>query len=239
MIRSRLNYWSCSKLADFIRGERKPPSLGWSEWDEWHENAKKKRPIRYWIAETGLKSLQNLVYYPVDVCRTIKMYVLNRWVDKVHYLKTGLKPGSYWDFDTRILHGLFNELVIFVERDLAALSCCQDKKYTFKNGRCVEAAYDYFDWATNLKYDEDHGVTPDDIAYGRPTQQAKDAIKIKDLYEWWTLLRPIRLNPYEIITEETHGQHCYRIIDDVQRRDNREDTEKLIELIMIRGALWT
>ena len=241
MIHSRINPWTCTKFADFIRGENKPLSLGWHEWDEWHENAKKKKTFRYWLAETGLKKLQNFIYYPSDLYHTINVYVRNRWIDKIHYLKTGLKPGTYCDLDTRILHGLFNELVDFVETELSHLSRWdRNKKYKFKNGRCVEAAYDYFEWATNLKYDEDYGsISPSDPDYGKPTQQAEDALKIKELYEWWTKVRPNRYNPHDAITKETHGEHYYRLIDEIERSYDHEDTDKLIDLIKIRGALWT
>jgi hypothetical protein len=241
ILRSRLHPWTCTKFADLIRGTEKPFALGWDEWDEWHKNAKNKRPFRYWLAETGLEKLQNFLYFPSDLYHIIDTYVRNRWIDKIHYLKTGLKPGTYCDLDTRILHGLFNELVDFVETDLSHLSRWdRNKKYKFKNGRCVEAAYDYFEWATNLKYDEDYGnISPNDPDYGKPTQQAKDALKIKELYEWWTKERPNRYNPHDIITKEMHGEHYYRLIDEMERSYDREDTDKLIELIKIRGALWT
>ena len=33
MIRSRIKYWSCSKIADWIRGERKPFALSLEDWE--------------------------------------------------------------------------------------------------------------------------------------------------------------------------------------------------------------
>jgi hypothetical protein len=241
MIRSRINPWCCSKFADFIRGESKPFALGWDEWDEWHKNVKSKRPLRYWLSETGLKRLQNFIYFPYDLYHTLDVYIKNRWFSKLHYLDTGLKPGQYYDLDTRILHGLFNELVDFVETELAHLSRWdRNKKYKFKNGRCVEAAYDYFEWASNLKYNEDYGgIDPSDPDYGKLTPQAEDAIKIKELYEWWKHKRPNRYNPYDIITEETHGDNYFKLIDEIEKADEAQDTEKLIELIKLRGSLWT
>jgi hypothetical protein len=240
MIRSRINPWCCSKFADFIRGESKPFALGWDEWDEWHKNAKNKRPLRYWLAETGLKKLQNFVYFPYDLYHTLDIYIKNRWFSKLHYLDTGLKPGQYYDLDTRILHGLFNELVDFVEIELAHLSRWdRNKKYKFKNGRCVEAAYDYLEWASKITYNEDYGFSANDPDYGKLTDQAKDAIKIKELYEWWKYKRPNRYNPYDVITEETHGDYYFKLIDEIEKADEAQDTEKLIELIKIRTSLWT
>jgi hypothetical protein len=234
MMNLRLHYWSCSKFADWIRGEKKPHVLGWDEWDEWHKNAKSKRPFRYWLAEKGLTKIQNFLYYPFDVYKSVKYYIRNRYFDKLQYLNTGLQPGKYYDFDTRILHGLFNELVNFVEIELAHLgNWDRNKKYIFKHGRCVEAAYDYFEWASDLKHDEEHGFSSDDPNYGKPTDQAKNAIKIKELYEWWKYERPNRINPYSPTKEN------YKNSLDIEEEYETEDTNKLIELIKIRKSFWT
>ena len=104
MIKNRFNYWTCSKFADFVRGEKKPFALEWGAWDEWKEEQKKNRPIRFWLSDTFLGYLQDIVYYPYDIYNEIRHYVCNRWVDKTHYLKTGLKPGHYYELDKRILY---------------------------------------------------------------------------------------------------------------------------------------
>ena len=119
--RSRINYWSCSNFANFIRGEEKPCALPWDEWETWRQESAKKHPFRYWVAEEVLDFLQNIVNFPMDIYHTIEVYVRNRYIDKLHYLHTGLKPGEYYDLDHRILHGLFNELVLFVESEQAHL----------------------------------------------------------------------------------------------------------------------
>jgi hypothetical protein len=240
MIKSRLYYWNCSSFADFIRGTKKPLGLEWKEWDKWHESARKKHPYRYWIAEEGLNKLQDLFMFPVDVYYSVKVYIRNRFIDKIHYLKTGLKPGKYYDLDHRILHGLFNELVIFVEMDLAHLTRWdQSKDYRFKNGRSIDAAYDYLEWACNIKYDENYMCYPGDPDYGTLTDQAKNMIKVKELYEWWTKERPNRVNPHNVINRKTHGKYYYRLIDEMEREYEQIDTDKLIELIKITGSLWT
>lgn len=239
MIKNRFNYWTCSKFADFVRGEKKPFALEWGAWDEWKEEQKKKRPIRFWLSDTFLGYLQDIVYYPYDIYNEIRHYVCNRWVDKTHCLKTGLKPGHYYELDKRILYGLFNELVDFVEMDLAHLSLWdRTKKYKFKNGRSVEAAHAYFKWATNLKYDEDWMVSPEDNRYGELTDQAKATIKIKELYEWWTKIRPLRDDPWITINRDTHGENYFEAIAFVEEDQYNEDNEMLIKLIKIRRELW-
>ena len=231
MIRSRINRWTCSKLADIIRGEKKPYALGGNEWEEWHEAAQKKHPTRYWIAETGLKKLQNIVYFPYDIYHTIKIYIRNRFIDKIHYLHTGLEPGQYYDLDYRILHGLFNELVDFIEVELAGMNGYLERKKRFKfvKGRSIESGKDYLEWACNLKYDEDYGISPDDPDFGKITPQAENYRIIRDLYNWWKVTRPNRPEPY------VDGEYD----DSIEESYENEDTEMLISLIKVRGSLWT
>ena len=210
MIRPRFYHWTCSKFADSIRGTKKPYALGWDEWNQWHKSAKQKHPVRYWIAETGLKKLQNLIYYPYDIYHTIKTYIRNRFIDKLHYLHTGLKPGEYHDLDYRMLHGLFNELVIYVETE-CAWSYGKPKEvkhlYKFKDGSCKQAGLDYLNWGIKDKYK------------GKLTTFAKSCKEIKRLYLWWTVKRPQRKNPY---------------LD----KWYEEDTKMLVDLIKIRKDLW-
>jgi hypothetical protein len=235
----RINYWSCSKFANLIRGEKKPFALQFEEWEKWRETSAKKHPYRYWLAEELLDFLQNIVNFPMDVYNTIEVYVRNRFIDKLHYLHTGLTPGEYYDADYRILHGLFNELVIFVEREQAHLmNAYPERKYKFVKGRCKQAGLDYLDWACNLKMNEDYGVNPDDKDYGKPTAQAISSQKILELYNWW-LNRPNRIDPHTLFTKEKDGKYYYRKIGKMENDYDKEDTEKLIELIKIRDCLWT
>jgi hypothetical protein len=249
--KTRIDYWSNSKFANWIRGENKPYALEWRAWEEWENEQKKKRPFRYWLSDTLLKKLQDIVYFPIDVYRTTKIYIRNRYIDKLHYLKTGLQAGEYYDLDTRILHALFNELIDFVEIELAHLSLWdQDKKYILKNGRSIEAAYDYFNWACNLKYDESYGTSKEDEHYGRLTDQAKNMRKVKKLYEWWKNERPNRVSPYsdselgdidDILSDKNREKRkkLYEKTYQIELEQEKEDTKMLIELISVRKSLWT
>ena len=121
-----------------------------------------------------------------------------------------------------------------------------NKKYKFKNGRCIEATYDYFEWACNLTYDDSYGYSKKEPKYGKLTDQAKDYRKIKKLYEWWKSTRPNRKNPYDdpclddiedICDKKKVKLHdkAYQIEQDYEL----EDTKMLIELIKLRHFLWT
>ena len=246
MIKSRINYWSCSKFADFIRGEKKPLALEWGEWDEWHENAKKKRPFRHWLAENGLKKLQNFFMFPIDIYRTIKYYIINRYIDKTHYLKTGLIPGQYHELDERILHGLFNELVDFVEIESAAWS-----SEKFKGRRNAKIGVNHLKWASELVYDAKY-LDKNDKRIGKPTDQATSAKEILELYNWW-LERPNRPDIHDISgwsdyckTEKEKGYEinkegkiALKKMRDLEEKYDKEDEKMLIRLIKIRRHLWT
>jgi len=252
--KTRTHYWSCSKFADFVRGEKKPYALECGKWDEWNKEQSKKRPVRYWLAEKGLSKLQDFLMIPFDVYDDIRYYITNRWIDKTHYLQTGLKPGHYYEFDYRILHGIFNELVIYVEVELAhTMKAYPERKYKFVNGRCEQAGLDHLKWACSLKYTKDWGVDKKDPKYGKPTHQAISAQKIKELYLWWKD-RPNRPEPMDVaklswnqdkennlmdgkITRKELSQ--FKKLEKIEIDYEKEDTKMLIELIKIRKELWS
>lgn len=239
MLKTRINYWNCSKIADLIRGTKKPYALELGSWDRWHKEAKKSHPFRYWIAESGLKTLQDIIYLPVDVYNNIRIYIHNRWIDSSHLIKTGLKPGQYYDLDTKILHGMFYELADLVEIEYSHLSKWNNKKqYTFIGGRCIEAGLDYLDWASKLTYDTDYGLRKGDKGFGEPTPQAITAQKTLELYNWWKN-RANRPDPFDLYNKEKDGNNYIRKIEKIERAYDKEDTKMLIELIKIRGGLWT
>jgi hypothetical protein len=247
--RSRINYWTCSKFADWIRGEKKPYALEWGEWEEYYNDLKKRKPFRYWFTEKFLHNLQDILNFPLDIYKEIKFYIRNRWIDKTHYLKTGLRPGHYYEFDYRLMHGLFNELVDFVEIELAHNMTWKNKdKYKFKNGRCVEASYDYFKWANNLKQKNKEGKRV-------LSEQAKSSRKVQKLYEWWKNKRPNRLSPMEksgwaeiydtmessnFKMKAPKGSHKHYLkLLQIEEAYDQEDEDMMVELIKLRKHLWT
>ena len=202
-------HWSCSKLADWLRGTKKPSSASLEGWADWHKIAKQKK-FRYWLVEEFFDRVVDVISWPANRLNDMRCYINNRWFIKTHALTSNLKRGGWHEYDTRLLHSVFDGLINFVEIEKAwkhyiCLSKEDRKKYKmpwyrkfFRLGRwrCPEAGIDYLDWEATLKNDED-GLDKNDPEFGKPTPQALGAIEILKLYTWWKIDRPKRPDPME------------------------------------------
>ena len=139
----------------------------------------------------------------------IRNYIRHRWVDKTHCLTSNLERGQWHEFDERILHCLFDELVRFVEDEVGMKGLEWQSKLTGK------------DW----------DLDEDDSRYNQPAPQALNAREIIELYRWWKEIRPNRKNPWD----EEKPLESVRM----ENEQEDEDTEMLVRLVKIRGALWT
>lgn len=200
------HYWSCSKLADWIRGTPTLAAGTSEEWLAWKKKAKSKK-FRYWLAEEFLDHLQNFIYWPTRRIYDVRCYVNNRWRTQSHALVSNLKKGQWYDLDTCLIHAIFDELINFVEIEQAWMNVVfseeNRKKYktpwyrtVFRMGvwRCPEAGIAHLEWAAGLKYDEDY-IDKNDPKFGQLTSQALAAQEILALYKWWKIERPKRLDP--------------------------------------------
>lgn len=208
MRKMRMEYWSCSKFADLIRGTTRPLSGTSEEWSLWEKKAKKKK-IRYWLAEEGLDHLQNFIFWPFNRLDDIRYNLKCRYFSKTHALTSNLKRGEYHEFDTRLLHSTFDELVNFIEIEEAWMNIICDadkkKKWLLKRHRWLdhlfgwrnaEAGLDRLRWAASLKHDEEW-IDKTDPDYGKPTSQAICAQEMLELYHWWKHERPKRPEPMD------------------------------------------
>ena len=210
----RARYWSCTPFADWIRGIEKGGAKTGRGWREWEAEAKTKYPIRYWIAEEALDAIQNAIWWPVDKIHDVKYYVNNRWVSRTHSLTAhprDIKPGNWCDVGNRFLPCLFNELVDFVEMELAWWHIAwadpaEKAKYTppfwasgwfrWRTWRCPQAGLDNLKWQSELVWKEDE-VGDDKEKIGKPTYQAEKALEILALYKWWTEVYRNRPDPHD------------------------------------------
>lgn len=255
-------YWSCSKFADWLRGTAKPQSGTAEEWDAWKQIAKKKK-FRYWLTEEFLDYLEDFVCWPASRIIDIRSYFNNRFIRKSHALTSNLKRGSWHDFDTRLLHAAFDELVNFVEIEQAwmfvVFSNEDRKKYktpwhrTFLRiglWRCPAAGIAYLNWAASLKISEENSSN-----FDQPTSQALAAQETLALYNWWKHERPNRPEPSDcsvltkyseenpitskIARDDKLAHEILDIYHQLEKEQEEEDTAMLIRLVKIRQNLWT
>jgi hypothetical protein len=209
------SYWSCSKFADWVRGTPKGGAKTGEGWDEWEDEAKRYHPVRYWIAEEGLSYLQDFVTWPVRKIYDIKYYINNRWVSRTHSLTAhpmDIKPGNWCDVGNRFLPCLFNELVDFVEIELAWWHLAWAGKeerakynmpwwavgwFRIRTWRCPQAGLDNLAWQMNIRADASYGLKEGDKGWNEPTRQAINAKEIFDLYTWWTTVYRNRPDPHD------------------------------------------
>ena len=211
----RSRYWSCSKFANWIRGTPKLEAGTGREWQEWEDQAKRSHPFRFWLAEEFLNRVQNTINFIPDKLYAVKYYINNRFVSRTHSLtanSSNIRPGSWRDLGDRILPCLFDELVNFVEVELAWKHIAWDedarKKYhppfyawgwfRWRTWRCPQAGIDFLNWEMSLVNDESWGTAKDDPGYGKPTFQATKAREILELYKWYKDIYADRPDPHEV-----------------------------------------
>jgi hypothetical protein len=166
------------------------------------------------LAEEGLDYVSNVVYFIPDTLHSIKYYINNRWVSRTHSLTahaTDIKPGQWYDVGNRFLPCLFNELMDFVEIELAWWHIAWSDKevkdkykapfwasgwFRWRVWRCPQAGLDNLEWQRNLRWTEDE-VGENFKGLGELTPQAVKAQEILDLYTWWTVTYRNRPDAYE------------------------------------------
>lgn len=257
---NRKVYWSCTKFAEFIRGFPMPKAATMVEWKKWESDCKKTKPLRFWLAEEALDKVQNILYLPIDLLYEFKYWFRNRFITKTHALVSNLERGKWHELDSRILHSLFDELVNFVEVDLAWLNIAfseeSRKKYNvpfwaygwFKTNtwRSYQSGLDYLDWASKLCIESDNKT---------PTPQAIAAKEIKELYLWWKTTRQYRKDPYDVSgwtniylnssiwnedgQNKEEVEKSLDLLTEIENQYDKEDEEMLIRLIKVRKHLWT
>lgn len=255
----RACYWSngtfAKKLTKLFRLPESPICASMDEWDQFNEDSKAAGPIRFWIVDRGLNKLQDFVYFPKDALESFAYYFQNRFIAKTHFMKTGLKPGKWHELDERLIHGMFTELVDYVEvqcawRNTHGVELPWHQRIYFISNfvpwRNAELGIKHLEWETTLKQDDEwfgyswreqeepEAVAADRLAnkqYMEPTPQAARAEIVLQLYNWWTQDRPYRPDPYLIsgwtaYCDETRGKRSAEKTEEEQQRSS-EALDKL------------
>ena len=244
----RNNYWTCSKFADWLRGTTKLKCGTSEQWHEWERRAKADFPVRWWLAEEGLDYVQKFFMFIPDKLYALKYYINNRWVTKTHALTAhprDIPRGEWRDVGNRFLPCLFNELVNFVEIELAWNFCVWDsearKKYQYpwwrrwyRNWRSEEAAMAYIAWAKTLTNAE--FLDEDKKHEAVPTHQAETAKEIEILYRWWKYERPQRPDPYDVsgwsaICERRRVKYPDEILPEDETKKEKAESKKSLDAL--------
>jgi len=199
--------------------------------------------------------------------RNALYWIRHRTWDKYHVLQTGLRPG-YQDADVRMLHANFSLLVDHVEVELAWMYrfCFNTKENPLKVSFWKRKFGGFRNAEWGLKYLNQKIKSPenqDPMCSILDKQERVNSKKIIDLYTWWTVDRPARKDPYDEVDrliqehKEKTGENCYTIhiltnkklppkISKAYKKAHKEtdrqyeeDTQKLVELIKLRGSLWS
>lgn len=252
----RNHYWTCSKFADWLRGTTKGGAKTAEGWHEWETRAKKDFPVRWWLAEEGLDILQTIVYWPTDQLYALKYYVNNRYITRTHSLSAhprDIKPGTWCDVGNRFLPCLFNELVEFVEVELAWWHLAwADKEERAKYNmpwwavgwwrvrawRCPQAGLDNLKWQSELVWKEDE-CEPGSPNIGKPTPQAERAIEILALYRWWTEVYRNRPDPMDAsgwsaycnACRDESGSSTWLTLAETKNKDLKKQGDKAHKLL--------
>jgi hypothetical protein len=150
-----------------------------------------------------------------------------------------LKRGQYHEFDTRLLHSAFDELVDFVEIEQAWMHVvfCDNarKKYKtpwyrtvlrIKLWRSPEVGIAHLEWAASLKIDEEW-TDKNNPDFEKPTSQALAAQETIVLYKWWKDERPKRPDPMDASGWSSYCEEKYsRKKNGYSIRDETEEEKK-------------
>lgn len=264
---ARGSYWSHSKFANWVLRTftdiKRPNSATMKEWRQWKVDFQTRFPWTCWFVEDFLGDAQDVAMWASDKLDDLRYWGYNRFVSRPHLLKTQLKPGNYYDVDTRMLHGLFETLVDFVEIEKAwhhvVWNRAEWDKYhvpwykrvpywmRWKEWRCPEAGIAHLIWEMSLINDyywlpeEERASQP---GFGDETPQALAAHEQYELYHWWKNVRPTRPDPMDAggwsayceYAKNKYGAGWIGLDEDNTDEENRMSKEALDKTHEIEAA---
>jgi hypothetical protein len=241
-----VNYLFSIKIPRIVKKKlniKAPYALSGCDWMEYESWLKENHPFVWWFEHKFMDKVQDLFCYAPKHLSAIKYYLKNRFIRETHNLQTNLKKGEYHEIDNRIIHGLFNTLVIFVEVEVANFhkKLNRDKK-EYAGFNNVDHAMAYFKFQ----------IEQSEVVESHKNEHQE----IIDLYEWWTKTRPSRVDPFEAFpTDKDYlPGWCDKDISDEEKEENykryesiaalekeyqQEDEDMMIRLIKVRQWMWT
>jgi hypothetical protein len=168
-------------------GIDKPQWAGLGEWDEINDRIRREHPVGWFFTETLPDCIEAVHDFITAPYYKTRYYIRNRFYRRTHVLRTDCPPGEYWDTDSRILTGMANAVIDFVEIELAYKSCwCAtdaSKNAVWQACRCPELGLDYLRQEREMVYDENESYHQPELL-GQRHPQAIEADEILAIYNW-------------------------------------------------------
>ena len=175
----------------------------------------------------------------------------NHWIryrttDKYNVIQiSSLEPG-YYDSDRRLIHGMFDLLVEFVEQELAHFTfACNYAEYKkqipwwksekeWVKENFLMLVNHHWDWAMKLTMDCDDQGNPrgNDLEVNHEGTQGYCSKELKEIYYWY---KNEYLDPKWDNLKYEKGQDFMK----VDEEQYQKETEMLCRLIKVRGRMWT
>lgn len=246
---SRYSYWSNSsfgrKIYKMFGMWENPKAAELGEFSRIRNMNAMHRPWVTWFVEEGLDIAQDFVYFPHDLYDNVKHKLRNRFVQKHYVLNTGLPKWEYHDNPERILLGLLETVVEFIEIEKAHMNDVFGDEGELKIKDRREAGLRYLDWEISLGEESPF--------------QAEAAKELKEIYLWYKDIRPNRPDPMD---ESGWSKYCEdrpimdwsssktdeeramvkRMLDKTNNLEevyDKEDEQMLIRIIKVRQSMWT
>jgi len=236
-----------------------PDAASMEEWDVWNNNAMKSK-FKWFIVDTVPTWFAVTFQYRYEhfISKLKSKYIRKHNLIKI----TTLEDDEWYDTNTRLMHGMFQLLVDFVELEKAHMQVIFGeenaprymRKANYRNGIM---GLKYLDW---------------EITLGKEggKDQSKNAKIVRDLYIWWTGVRPQREDLMDVkgsmgvstnefydsdTSKDSMGvfadfgrkkdnepdlyKDVNKAYEDAEKKYNKEDEQMLIKLVKIRKSLWT
>ncbi len=219
------------------------PAGGWDNFRKYH---KKHNPIRYFLNH----DFESVFIWPwsMPLERAIE-WVRYRTIRRYHVVNTGMEPG-YADVTERMLHVNFNMLKDFIEKEKGSMWQYHEASSKYDK----QPGVSHLIWEIGL--DADNSIN---------NQQSANALEQYELYNWWTNIRPFRVDSFETpehnaywkLRNDIYGSDCffcedkdtpelkkaqkatYELSGTLDKQYSKEDEDNLIRLMKIRQSLWT
>ena len=104
--RTRIKYWSESKLSKWIRTKFNLPNpfaLTMEEWNEHKKFCKQKSPLIHWLTDEGFNKLQNAWLFIPDVIWTIRVANIWKYFRNLYVFHKALRQYRSWNYSGLLL----------------------------------------------------------------------------------------------------------------------------------------